>query len=182
MSLRLFLLERHVPSAMRRRMFDQLVRVTADAFDTPPPHLGRLPSTEGIQRFAEFTRAEAERVLAAAPASSAVSDRLFHGAQEMGALVRRRLGIRRPDEAVRALRLLYAAIGIDLDREPRTGDVVIGRCAFSRVYTPAVCQFVSALDAGIVSGLTGGTAMIFTARITEGAPACRARLVKSARV
>ena len=73
------------------------------------------------------------------------------------------------------------AIGIDLDRDPRTGDVVIGRCAFSRIYTPAVCEFVSALDAGICRGLTGGTTLVFTARITEGAPACRARLVGSAR-
>jgi len=182
MSLRLFLLERHLPAALRRRMFDQLVRVTADAFGVRPPEFAHLKPADGTRRLAEFTRAEAERVLAAGSTSSVVSDRLFHGAQELGARVRRRLGIRRPDEAFRALRLLYGAIGIDLDRDPHTGDLIVGRCAFSDTYTPTVCAFVSALDSGIFAGITRGTTLAFTARLTEGASQCRARLVGSAQV
>jgi hypothetical protein len=181
MSLRLFLLERHVPEPIRRLMFGRLVRLTADAFGVPAPDLGRLPPDEGIDRFARFTRGEAERAIGAGPSSAVCRGRLFEGARAMGASIRRSLGVRRPDEAMRALRLLYGGIGIDLDGDKERGEIVVTRCAFARVYTPAVCDFISALDAGIVSGLTAGTAVVFTERITEGAPACRARLTGGAR-
>ncbi len=179
MSLRLFLLEQHVPAPIRRRMFARLVRMTAEAFGVPAPELSRLRPDEAIERFAHLTRDEAERALAAGPSSAACHDRLFDGARELGASIRRSLGIRRPDEAMRALRLLYAAIGLDLAANHAAGELVISRCAFSRAYTPAVCEFISALDAGIVAGLTGGTTLVFTERITAGAPACRARLIGS---
>jgi hypothetical protein len=35
---------------------------------------------------------------------------------------------------------------------------------------------MSALDAGLFAGLTGGRTLTFTQRITEGAPACLANL------
>ncbi len=217
MSLRLFLLERHVPAPIRRRMFGRLVGLTANAFGVPAPDLSRLRLDEAIERFARFTRDETERTLAVSPSSDECRDRLFDGARELGSSIRRSLGVRGPDEAMRALRLLYAAIGITLDvrgsfdicsaglpwpersrRHARvggakappyinsesarccdTGEIVITRCAFSRVYAPAICEFISALDAGIVAGLTGGTTLVFTERITAGAPACRARLIGS---
>lgn len=177
MSLRLLLLEQHMPAFLRRRMFNRLVRTTAEAFGVPPPDLARLSPGEDIERFAQFTRTEAERALASEPSGTLTRDRLYAGAHELGARVRRLLGIRRPDEAFRALRLLYAAIGIDVDVDPAGREIVIGRCAFSRVYTPEVCGFVSALDDGVVAGLTGAKTLVFTARLTEGAPQCRARLV-----
>jgi hypothetical protein len=77
---------------------------------------------------------------------------------------------------MRALRLIYRAIGIDLDTDLAAGEVTVRRCAFSGVYTPEVCAFVSALDAGIVHGISGNVTAVFTHRLTEGAPNCRARL------
>ncbi len=177
MSLRLFLLERHMPAVIRRRVFSRLARATADAFGVPPPDLARLSPGEDIERFAQFTRTEAERALASGPSSDLARDRLYAGALDLGTRVRRLLGIRRPDEAFRAVRLLYAAIGIDAGVDSAGCEIVIERCAFSRVYTPEVCAFVSALDAGVVAGLTGVRTLVFTARLTEGAPQCRARLV-----
>jgi len=171
-SLRLWLLERHVPGPLRRRMFDRLVRLTADAFGVPAPDM-RLD--EGIDRFAAFTRNEAERALGTAVTSAAASVRLYDGARAMGEAIRRQLGIRRLDDALRALRLLYAAIGIELHCHAGH-ELRVTSCAFSGVYTPEVCEFVSSLDAGLVDGLTGGLTMSFVERITEGAPACRATL------
>jgi hypothetical protein len=176
MSVRLLLLERHLPDSLRRRMFRDLVGLTAEAFGVPAPAVHRLPRAEGIAEFARFTRGEAARALGDPSRSSAVRSRLFKGAQEMGSRARSLLGIREQAEAVRALSVLYGAIGIELDADLRNGEIVVTNCAFSRFYTPEVCEFISVLDAGIVSGLTNGTSLVFTERITEGAPCCRARL------
>ena len=180
MSIRLFLLERWLPGPIRRGMFSELVRVTAAAFGSAAPDLGRLPPDAAVEAFARYTRQQVERAHDAGSAAAGdARDRLYLGARRMGATVRRAAGIGTHAEAMRALRLLYEAIGIEFAGDPRTGQVTVARCAFSRVYTPEVCAFISALDAGIADGITGAT-LVFTERITEGAPCCRARLSWSA--
>jgi hypothetical protein len=181
MSLRLWAIERCFPEALRRRVFGELVRLTADAFGVPPPDVRRLRQDGAIDAFARFTRSEAERAIRGPGSSPAIRDRLYRGARALGARARRRLGVHTPSEAGRALRILYHAIDIDLDADLGNREIAVSRCAFSSVYTPEVCEFVSALDAGIVSGLTGGVSLEFTQRMTEGAPMCRARLTGSAR-
>jgi hypothetical protein len=74
-----------------------------------------------------------------------------------------------------AARAAYRVLGIDL-RGSATGEVVVARCAFARVYAPEVCAVMSSLDAGLFAGLTGGRRLTFTQRISEGAPACLATL------
>lgn len=177
MSVRLFLLERWMPNALQRRMFSQLVRITAAGFETAAPNIRGLSMEEAVVVFARFTRREAERVRQAGDAEAGrARDRLYLGARKMGTAARRAAGIHTREEAVRALRLLYAAIGIDLDGDPQSGELTVSRCAFSAIYTPEVCAFISALDAGIADGITGGAALAFTERMTQGAPHCRARL------
>jgi len=181
MSIRLWAIERCFPEALRRRIFGELVRLTADAFGAPPPDVRRLERDGAMAAFARFTCSEAERAIRTPSSSPAVRDRLYRGARELGTRARRYLGVRTASEAGRALRVLYHAIDIDLDADLGTREIAVSRCAFSSVYTPEVCEFVSALDAGIVSGLTGGMSLEFTQRMTEGAPMCRARLIGSAR-
>lgn len=177
MSVRLFLLERWLPRPARRRVFSTLVSMTARAFGTSPPDLGRLGMEDAVEAFARFTRLEAERVRRDTPADAErVRDRLFDGSRKLGYAVRRAAGIRTREESLRALRLLYEAIGIDLEGSPVSNELTIRRCTFAAAYTPEVCGFISALDAGLVSGLTGGATLHFTRRITEGAPCCSARL------
>ncbi len=178
MNVRLFLLERWLPGWLRRRMFGELVHLTADAFAVDPPPLTRLSAQEALSAFAVFTRREVERVLASGSPTTAdaIRARLHEGAQEMGLAVRRRLGIVTAADASRALRLLYHAVGIDMDADCRAGHITVGRCAFAGTYTPAVCAFISTLDAGIVGGITGGATLAFSERITEGARCCRARV------
>lgn len=181
MSIRLWALERCFPEALRRRVFGELVRLTADAFGVPPPDVGRLRQDGAIAAFARFTCSEAERAIRGPGSLPAIRDRLYRGARDLGARARRLLGVRTASEAGRALRILYRAIDIDLDADLGNREITVSRCAFSSVYTPEVCEFVSALDAGVVSGLTGGMSLEFTQRMTEGAPMCRARLTGSAR-
>jgi hypothetical protein len=177
MSLRLLLLERHVPAAFRRLMLRRLVQVTADAFGTRPP---RIPGDASfVQAYAEFTRSESERIAEGDAAGAEVRGRLYAGAEEMGRSIRMWAGVRTPDEAVRALRLVYRAIGIDLHVDLPGGAVAVRRCAFSDIYTPPVCHFVSALDAGLFHGISGRWSVAFDDRITNGAPACRGRLTEA---
>jgi hypothetical protein len=175
-SLRLSLLEWHLPVAIRRRMLDRLVRMSADAFGVPPPVMPDIRDSAFVGAYARFTRGEVERVGAHGAAAVAVRTRLYNGGRGMGCDIRRRAGVRTPVEAMRALRVIYRAIGIEIDTDLAAGEVTVRRCAFSGVYTPEVCDFVSALDAGIVHGISGNLTVVFTHRMTEGAPTCRARL------
>jgi len=181
MSVRLFLLERYLPGPIRRRTFRDLVGLTAEAFGVDMPAIDRLPQDEAVAAFARFSRAEVDRALAAGGTSEAIRGELHRRAREMGETVRRRLGIDTREDVIRALRLLYAAIGIEFEEDVQSGDVTIRRCAFSDLYTPVTCAFMSAVDGGLADGLSGGATLVFAERITEGAPCCRARLTWSPR-
>jgi hypothetical protein len=181
MSLRLWFLERHLPAPVRRQMLHQLVRTTADAFGGPVPALPDAAGTSFVPAFAQFTRTAAENLAAGSPKADEVRNRLYQGAREIGRSIRRRAGIRTPDEAVRALRLVYRAIGIDMHTDLATREVVVRRCEFSSHYTPAVCDFVSALDAGLFHGVTDRWSVAFDLRITGGSAVCRARLTEAER-
>ncbi len=159
-------------------MLRDLAELTAEAFGAEAPRLAGLRPPEAIAAFATFTRREVERLAAGGslPAAEAIRARLYERAREVGRAVRRSLAVTSRSDALRALRVLYRGIDIDLDVDDRTGEISVRACAFSRVYTPAVCAFISALDAGVVDGLTGGEVPVFSERITEGASRCRARL------
>ncbi len=182
MNLRLFMLEHRLPRVIRRRMFRRMVRLTAEAFGASPPDLRRLPWPEAIRSFAAFTVAGVERTanVRTADEREAIRDRLYENGWAMGADIRRRLRIVTAEEASRALRLLYGAIGIDLKVEEQGSQIVIRRCAFADVYTPAVCDFISAMDCGVVHAVTGGRTISFTERLTEGARCCRAVFLQGA--
>ena len=178
MGLRLALLDRVLPGAIRRRMLRRLFRLTAAAFGARVPPLPAGGHEEATRAFACFTRDLVERASDGAPSGAAVHDRLYRGARELGRRFRRGAGVRSAEDAARALRLLYRAIGIDIDVDLARGEMTVQRCAFSSVYTPETCRVISALDGGIVDGITGGTTVVFTERLTEGAPCCRAALVR----
>lgn len=135
----------------------------------------------GLSAYAAFTAREAARVLADFDETAilAVKDRLRSGAEGLGTAVRRRLGVRSQDEAFEALILLYDAIGIEMERRPG-GEVKIGRCFFADYYSEPVCEFISSLDQGLVSGLFEGASFDFRARLTGGGDCCRALLVVGA--
>ena len=74
-----------------------------------------------------------------------------------------------------AARVVYGLLDIDLRGNGR-GEITVRRCPFSKVYSAEVCRLVGALDSGLLAGLSGADRLEFTQRITEGAPACLARL------
>jgi hypothetical protein len=175
MSLRLRALELHIPGWVARSALRQLFDATASAFGCDPPDLRGLTHGELIQRYAAFTTGCAERALADRSEADAAARRMLSNACALGESLRRRLGVRTRAEALRAARVAYRMLAIDL-RADEWGSVVVDRCAFAAWYSPGVCRLMSSLDAGLLAGLTQGGRLRFSERITEGRPRCLAAI------
>ncbi len=174
MNGRLFLARLYLPAGLRRRKLEELLLLTARAFDEPPPSTNGLSREELLQKFAEFSREMAEKTLDSPSRSAAAERRLFDGAMRLGQEIGRTLRVSTREEAMAAARVLYRCLEIDFRGGPG-GDIIIRSCYFSRFYSPEVCRLMSSLDAGILSGLAGGGGLEFTQRLTEGREGCRAR-------
>jgi hypothetical protein len=208
MTPRVALLRRLPGGIYRRRLLDQLARATADAFGTCVPDWRSSSYSERLTAYAEFTAAEAARLASpGAPAADGraadvVKERLHRNAADLGAGLRRRLGIQKPQEALEVLGLLYRQIGIEIGGRMAAGatgdgasgggapeasasgsgrpsvagqtDIQVTRCFFAHHYSPSTCRVMSALDAGVIDGLFGGAALEFSQRITDGSPCCLA--------
>jgi hypothetical protein len=158
----------------RRREIGRLFARTAAAFGCPvPPGSRARRAKELLAAYASFTRERAQAALLGGEDLPALERRLFAAALSLGGGYRLRLGVHGVGDAMTAARLIYAGLGIDFRGRP-DGEVEIRRCGFASGYTPRVCALVSALDRGLLAGLTGGGELSFSERLTEGAPACRA--------
>ena len=175
MSLALRVLKIYAPPAFKRITLLELYRATARAFDVAPPAgLGRLSHAALLESYAVFTKDEAERILPDPGRTALVEERLYRETRALGERLRRALKLRTSGEIMAASKMLYAALGIDFEgREP--GEVTIRRCYFSRFYSGQICQVMSAMDRGLLAGLANGGQLVFSSRITEGQPCCRAR-------
>jgi predicted ArsR family transcriptional regulator len=175
MSLALRLLDGHVPGVVRRAALRALFATTAAGFGCPVPALEGLDADALLRRYAEFTRDQAEAALRDGRDVPALHDRLERGARELGARLRAGLRLHTTEDAMAAARVVYGLLDIDL-RGTGRGEITVRRCPFSEVYSAEVCRLVGALDSGLLAGLSGADRLEFTQRITEGAPACLARL------
>lgn len=201
MSLRLLLASILWPWTARRALSEVAERTTAA--------LDRLLEEKAPGRLAEIRRSEApargglagrRRAMAAAQDARVAllieamgaeegirlaREALFAAGVRLGEGARRRLGVREdPRDLVRAARVLYRVLGIRA-RVGWTGAgkacVRIDRCALAAVYSQETCLALSAADEGVVAGLLPGARLEFEERITEGKPACLARLDLSRR-
>ncbi|NLP11459.1 hypothetical protein GX408_13775, partial [bacterium] len=159
---------------IRKRELKKLFRFTAEAFDLTTPELSRLSCDELLSAYAAFTRSAADQLHSSPSAVDGVQQRLFQQAYAYGGQWRMRFRLSSMNEAMRAARVLYRAMGIDF-RGVGDGLIEIRRCFFSAYYTSATCRILSALDAGIVAGLAQAGGLDFSQRITEGADMCLAR-------
>ena len=173
MNLLLRALQLYTPEYLRRRRLAELAAVTAGAFGCPAPDLGGLSGDERLRRYAEFTRARVDEMLAGGQDLCLIHDRLYAGAFRIGSELRRLLRVTTTADVMATARLLYRGLGIDF-RGTTSGDVLIARCYFSDVYSSDVCRVIAALDDGFLAGLAGGGRLVFLQRITEGHDHCRA--------
>ncbi|NPV09301.1 MAG: hypothetical protein HPY83_15245 [Anaerolineae bacterium] len=170
----LALLSAYTPQWVRRRQLVRLLQVTAEAFEVPLP-TQRRSCPELLEDYAALTARQAAEALRSGQDLAPIRERLYRGARGMGCDLRHWLHVRTPTQVMAAARLAYRALGIDLKGFP-DGSIVVSRCCFARHYSPEVCRLISALDAGLLAGLSGGGRLEFSQRITEGAACCLARL------
>jgi predicted ArsR family transcriptional regulator len=175
MSLAVRMLDGHVPAVARRAALRALFATTAAGFGHPVPPLRGLDADALLCRYARFTSEQAEAAMRDGRELPALQDRLERGTRALGARLRSGLRLRTTEEAMAAARVVYGLLQIDFHGTGH-GEITIRRCPFSEVYSAEVCQLISALDAGLLAGLSGGDRLEFTQRITDGAPCCLARL------
>ncbi len=159
---------------IRARAIKELSRITAAAFEVECPPPENSSPARLLSRYALFTRQEAERALTSGASVTVLRGRLRDNAQNLAREIRRRFRLRTPRDVMSAARLLYRMIEIDLAGTPG-GEIVVRRCFFCRIYSPRVCELISALDEGILAGLAGGGELRFLDRMTAGSEYCRAQ-------
>ena len=165
----------HLPACVRKRALWALFRATARAFERPVPPLAGLSADECLLRYAQFTQDRVAELLLNGDHLVAVQERLYRNAYELGRACKRVSRTRTLKDAMALSRVLYRLLDIEFQGE-EGGDIVVSRCSFSCVYSGPVCQVMSAMDRGLLAGLSDGRQLVFTARITEGQAQCRAHL------
>lgn len=157
-------------TALFRRIEIQLLtNLTARALRQKPRRTWTLPNDEALHAYAVFTRDQLQQ----SPPDDELLRRMTAEACTMGRRLRRVFFLRRQRDIEQFVVALYRGIGITLEGQ-LPGTLCFRRCFFSRYYTPEVCLAASALDEGIMRGLTGGGRLRFEQRITEGCACCRA--------
>jgi len=173
MNLRLAVAAAGIPTRIKKRKLGELISLTASAFGCAAPDLSGLSYDERLEKYALFTKAEAAKLHGRTDAAEEVRRRLFEKSLRMGAGLRREFRVRSEREALKLMKVIYRAIGIDM-RPAGGGEVAVSRCFFSRFYDGPTCRVISALDEGIAAGISAGGALHFKERLTEGRPCCRA--------
>jgi hypothetical protein len=133
-------------------------------------------SPDGVlERYARFTREEAEKAIRRPEIREKVRQRLYNNAFALGSELRKRYQIKTLCDALQMGRIIYKALKIDFRGDGASG-IVIRRCFFSSYYTAEVCALISALDEGMMAGLSSGMKLRFIQRITDGNECCTACL------
>ena len=160
-------METHTPDVVRRIQIQILMNTTADAFGEKSESVMALPADEALRKYASCTEKWSRK-------KGIRPDILYRKAQALGSRVRHMTGFTEPEDLRRLLFWMYRNIGITMEGA-LPGEILIPHCYFSAFYTPARCRLMSAMDAGVITGLCGGGKLRFTERITEGCARCAAR-------
>jgi len=163
----------YLPPSVKRKRLKQLFTLTAEAFGSNTPRMEGISLDEILERYARFTRKEAEKSISRPEAREKVRERLYLNAFTLGCELRRKYRIRTLRDALRMGRIIYKVLKIDFCGDGARG-IVIKKCFFSNYYSAEVCALISAIDEGIMAGLTSGLRIRFIERITDGNECCRA--------
>ncbi len=174
MSLKLKLLKLHIPGFIQTKEFIRLFQRTADAFGGDVPNIKKMRLQQIREQFAVYTARAAERLIRRRADTKVVQQRLYASAFQLGAGLREKFKIKKRADVLVLLPVIYRILGIDLAIDDKK--IIVKNCFFSRYYSEEICRIISALDKGIIAGLTGGGRLEFTQRITGGMPCCIAEI------
>ena len=170
------ILKFYSPEFIKKRVLNELFTITARAFECALPPLRGFSYAELLKQYALFTRAEAEKSIQHNHDLQAIRNRLFDQAYQMGHELRKKFNISTDEEVMELGQRLYEILGINFQGN-KQGLVTISRCFFSEYYSSQVCQLISALDEGVLAGLSGGGQLNFSQRITDGNNCCLAQFI-----
>jgi len=178
MNIKLFLSQFYLPASYRKRKTAELFEVTAKAFGVKPAVVLPTESPDALlERYAEFSKNQAQAILKNRRLVEGIKAGLFAGARAMGVCLRKELNLKNDRDFHIATRSIYKALKIDLEFVGN-GEILIKKCFFSGFYSEEICFLMSSLDSGLIAGLSGGLKMSFYQRITEGCSSCRAVISK----
>lgn len=194
MGLRLRLASIWLPGPLLVRELDRIAELTMSALDSlleehAPESLREIrrmeeaPEAGGLEQrraaMAAAQNARVEALVVALGRDEAVRlgrSSLYEVGVGLGREVRRRLGVGdNPRDLVRAARVLYRVLGIRFGVEWEGGGravLLVDRCALADSYSEEACLVLSAVDEGVVKGLSPRVGMYFEERIAAGAPRC----------
>jgi hypothetical protein len=177
-NLHILILEIYLPRFIKRKKLLELFDITATAFQVKTPNFSRPSHKKSLNEFALFSKNAAETAMSQKQDMQPIRQSLHDGAYKMGLEIRQDLHINTSQEIMAACRILYRAIGIDF-KGNQNGEITIGQCYFSEFYSSGVCKIISALDEGLIAGLSDGGHLIFRQRITDGKDCCIAQFIFS---
>jgi len=175
MNILLKILPHNLPAFIREEILAELFEATAVAFKCPAPAFDHLSFDECLRTYALFTREQAEKALQSGRNIPVIKTQLYRNAYPLGGKLREWFAVDTMGEVMELGQILYQAIGVEIQGDSQ-GNVTVKRCYFSQFYTGPVCDLISALDDGVLSGLSGGGRLVFSERLTEGRACCRAKL------
>ncbi len=194
MGLKLRMLELWTPNYVIKRELRNVSSLTSNALKTlaathAPNQLDaaeqKAPRSIQEQRAA-MAQAQAELVqaleetLGHKEAVRVGREALFAVGQDLGRQTRAKLGVTdKPEDLVRAAKILYRILGINFHLEwvdQSVAVAVIDRCALSQQYSKLTCEVLSATDEGVINGLQPKVNMKFTQYMTSGCQNCRAEI------
>jgi hypothetical protein len=176
MNLFLWMLQIYLPAFIKKRKIKELFDCTARAFGCDIPKIKDLSFNQCLTKYALFTKEEVERSIQQGKDIQTIKNRLYQNAFRLGEELRNKFHITTIEEVMLLSRILYRGLDIEFHGTVQ-GKITINRCFFSRYYSGYVCQVISSLDEGIITGLSGGGQLIFSERITEGKNCCKACLI-----
>jgi predicted ArsR family transcriptional regulator len=163
------------PAPLKKQELRNLFQVTASAFGCASPDITGRSFDDALAEYGRFTRSEIEKLRASGRETESVRERLFQGGWKLGERIRKACLLRRPEDAVSAMTVLYRTMGIEAHANGAS-ELTVSSCSFSGVYSAEACGVVSALDDGIFAGLSRGMRLSFSRRITDGCSSCTARI------
>lgn len=174
MSLKLKLLKLHIPGFIQTKEFIRLFQRTADVFGGDVPNIKKMRLQQIREQFARYTAQAADSLVCSRADTKDVQRRLYDAAFQLGAGLKERFKIKKRKDALALLPVIYRILGIDLKIDDKK--FIVKNCFFSRYYSEEICRIISALDMGLLAGLTSGGRLEFTQRITGGRPCCVAEI------
>ncbi|HTR80502.1 MAG TPA: hypothetical protein VMM58_02655 [Bacteroidota bacterium] len=176
MNVPLRIVGRFAPEFLKKKELEKLLAVVAAAFKSDIPSITSLSFDESLQTFADKTEREAARAVADGRDLAAIKNELYRGAFEIGERLRNVFRVSTIPDAMAVGRVIYRHLGITF-HGTQSGNVVIPQCYFSRLYSSSTCRIISSLDEGMMAGLSGGKAFVFSQRMTEGFTTCRGHFI-----